>query len=118
MGRVGLCSGVLMDTTNSPNSGDCSYLMTGIWKAPSSGRNISSYADNGSDKIQHAIARADDFKEDEFNPIFSYGFGSYHPGVCPFLLGDGSVRALPVTTQFAVLEALSIMDDGIAVSLP
>jgi prepilin-type N-terminal cleavage/methylation domain-containing protein len=124
MGRVGRCES--NDTGppgyNRPNSGDCSYLMTGVWKSPSSGRNISSYDDmNGSPAytpLQFPIARSGDFKEDEYNPVRSYGFGSYHAGVCPFVIGDASVRMLSATMQFSVLEALSIMNDGVSVSLP
>ena len=114
MGRINKCD----DFGGDPftNSGDCSYLATGVWKSPSSGRNVSSMA--GANWLQHTIARAGDFKEDTDNPIFTYGFGSYHTGVCPFLLGDGSVHAFSATTTFSVLEAYSIMDDGIAVALP
>ena len=124
MGRLGKCDGTEGPPPgyNQPNSGDCSYLLTGVWKAPSSGRNISSFDDmNGLPAytpLQFTIARAGDFKEDDFNPIRSYGFGSYHPGICPFLIGDGSVRSLSSTSTFAVLEALSIMNDGISVSIP
>ena len=123
LGRVGICNGLQVGPAlNEPNSGDCSYLMTGVWKSPASGRNISSYDDGNGvppyTPLQHPIARSGDFKEDEFNPIRSYGFGSYHTGVCPFLLGDGSVHTFSSTTQFSVLEAYSIMNDGIAVSLP
>ena len=31
------------------------------------------------------------------------GFGGYHPGVCQFLLGDGSVRSVSSRTDPAVL---------------
>ena len=114
LGRLGLCN----DEGGDPftNSGDCSYLMTGVWKSPSSGRNVSSMA--GVNPLQHSIARSGDFKGPEHNPIFSYGFGSYHTGICPFLLGDGSVHAFSATTAFSILEAYSMMDDGRAVSLP
>lgn len=124
LGRVGLCDSTETGggARNQPNSGDCSYLMTGVWKSPSSGRNISSYDDaNGSppnSPLQHPIARSGDFRDDEDNPIRTYGFGSYHTGVCPFLLGDGSVQAISDTTAFSILEALSMMSDGKAVSLP
>ena len=123
LGRVGKCDSVEEGPAkNQPNSGDCSYLMTGVWKSPSSGRNISSFDDgNGSPPytpLQHPIARSGDFKEDNFNPIRTYGFGSYHTGVCPFAMGDGSVQMISSTATFNVLEALSIMDDGLAVSLP
>ncbi len=124
LGRVGICNETTTGgaAANQPNSGDCSYLMTGVWKSPSSGRNISSYDDhNGSPAytpLQHSIARANDFRDDDSNPIRTYGFGSYHTGVCPFLLGDGSVHNFSSTTQFSVLEAYSIMNDGNTVTLP
>ena len=124
IGRLGVCNGFEFDTTakNQPNSGDCSYLMTGVWKSPASGRNISSYDDQNGvppyTPLQHPIARANDFQDDNSNPIRTYGFGSYHPGVCPFLLGDGAVHMFPVATTFSILEAYSMMDDGFVVALP
>ncbi len=46
-------------------------------------------------------------------------FGSWHPGVCNFVFGDGAVRSLPVTTHPSrILVPLSIVDDGVVVSLP
>ena len=51
------------------------------------------------------------------------GFGSWHPGACNFLLGDGSVRALNVTTppgshaSKGPLLALSCVNDGGTVNL-
>jgi prepilin-type N-terminal cleavage/methylation domain-containing protein/prepilin-type processing-associated H-X9-DG protein len=43
-------------------------------------------------------------------------FGSYHPGVCNFLFGDGTVRSLAVDLPEATLGVLISRDDG--VSLP
>ena len=46
-------------------------------------------------------------------------FGSWHPGVCNFVLGDGSVRSFPTTTHpEKVLGPLSIVDDGASVAMP
>lgn len=39
-------------------------------------------------------------------------FGSYHTGVCQFVLGDGSVRALAVSLDTTVLGCLACRDDG------
>jgi prepilin-type N-terminal cleavage/methylation domain-containing protein len=39
-------------------------------------------------------------------------FGSYHPGVVQFALGDGSVRAIPVNISPAVLDLLAMRADG------
>lgn len=44
-------------------------------------------------------------------------FGSWHPGVCQFLLGDGSVRAISVTVPYdTVLRRLGDRRDGTSVS--
>lgn len=46
-------------------------------------------------------------------------FGSYHPGICHFLLGDGSVRSVAVTTPTnPILKAFSMVNDGASVALP
>ena len=124
LGRVGRCDATVDTSTghNQPNSGDCSYLITGVWRSPSSGRNVSSFDDmNGLPPftpLQFPIARAGDYKEDDFNPVRSYGFGSYHTGVCPFVFGDGSVQMISSTCPFNILEALSMMNDGVSVSIP
>ncbi len=41
-------------------------------------------------------------------------FGSYHPGFCNFLYGDGATRSLPITTPEALLSRLVVKDDGMA----
>lgn len=45
-------------------------------------------------------------------------FGSAHPGICTFLLGDGSVRSLAVSTSRTVLTALANPNDGSSVEVP
>ena len=48
-----------------------------------------------------------------------FRFGSWHPGVCNFLLGDGSVRSISHTTPSeTILYPLAHVSDGTAVSLP
>jgi prepilin-type N-terminal cleavage/methylation domain-containing protein/prepilin-type processing-associated H-X9-DG protein len=42
-------------------------------------------------------------------------FGSYHPGVCQFLFGDGSVRAIANNTNILTLQALADPVDGLVV---
>jgi prepilin-type N-terminal cleavage/methylation domain-containing protein/prepilin-type processing-associated H-X9-DG protein len=39
-------------------------------------------------------------------------FGSYHPGLCQFAFGDGSVRAVPVGTDPVLLGRLANIADG------
>jgi hypothetical protein len=45
-------------------------------------------------------------------------FGETHTGICNFLIGDGSVRGVSVTTSGDILADLSDVQDGKAVSLP
>ena len=45
-------------------------------------------------------------------------FGSAHPDICQFLLGDGSVRPVLVTTPERILRAFARVDDGETVTLP
>jgi prepilin-type N-terminal cleavage/methylation domain-containing protein/prepilin-type processing-associated H-X9-DG protein len=42
----------------------------------------------------------------------SPAFGSYHPGTCQFLMGDGSVRALATSTSPVILGLLAGIADG------
>jgi len=44
-------------------------------------------------------------------------FGSAHPSVCNFLVGDGSVQSLSTTSTHTHLRALADVSDGVAVSL-
>ncbi|MCF0234229.1 MAG: DUF1559 domain-containing protein, partial [Thermoguttaceae bacterium] len=47
-----------------------------------------------------------------------YYFGSWHSGVCNFLLGDGAVRAISVTAPGKVLGYFACVDDGNTAALP
>ncbi len=38
-------------------------------------------------------------------------FGSHHPGVCQFVMGDGHVRTIPVTLNTTILRMLVVRDD-------
>jgi prepilin-type N-terminal cleavage/methylation domain-containing protein/prepilin-type processing-associated H-X9-DG protein len=46
------------------------------------------------------------------------GLGSWHPGVCNFVMCDGSTHSLSVDIDQTVLEALTRRDDGEVVSVP
>ena len=39
-------------------------------------------------------------------------FGSYHPGICQFVLGDGSVRSIGVNIAPEILRLLVVRNDG------
>jgi prepilin-type N-terminal cleavage/methylation domain-containing protein len=42
----------------------------------------------------------------------SVSFGSYHPGICQFVMGDGSVRPLSTGTDPGILALLANIADG------
>jgi prepilin-type N-terminal cleavage/methylation domain-containing protein len=43
---------------------------------------------------------------------FNFQFGSYHPGICQFLMGDSSVRGIAVTISGNTLRLLALRADG------
>jgi len=51
-------------------------------------------------------------------PSGSVSFGSWHPGICNFLLGDGAVRAVNVSVKAAIIAQLTDTKDGNSVALP
>jgi len=44
--------------------------------------------------------------------FYARRFGSFHPGVCQFVMGDGSVRAVRNTIDGANLRRLAVRNDG------
>ncbi len=48
----------------------------------------------------------------------SYQFGSYHPGICQFVFGDGHVRPISAKTDTVLLGYLAQRSDGQFVTLP
>jgi hypothetical protein len=54
----------------------------------------------------------------DINVAFISQFGSWHPGICQFVLVDGAVRALPVTISPVLLGYLAQRDDGQAAAVP
>lgn len=110
-------------TSLMPFSADLSYLAAGNY-ATGSARNIRA---NGG-----ALAGPRDFEDDMYGSEYSsprtpdvpgtggtYGFGSWHPGACMFLMGDGAVRTFALTVDPQnVLIPLACVNDGKAVTLP
>jgi type II secretory pathway pseudopilin PulG len=137
LGRVGKCpSGDFTTLTASAditrNGSDCGYLQTGYRKSVNAGRALVAYEQWGDASLGfpngeyvYPICRASDFSETgnpthtKFHqPIRYIAFGSWHQGVCLFVLGDGSVRGVSVTTANPVLRAYAHCSDGNPVSLP
>ena len=116
-GRLEKCEPTMVGI-GVPNSGDCSYLTTGAWKSPSVARAFTAFTGDGVNFIQHALALPTHHAGDDQNPVYTYGFGSAHAGVCQFAIGDGSVHAVSVTTTYDILDAFANVADGKSVSLP
>ena len=124
---VGKCG-----TGNTTSDGDCSYLSTEQfgtvtafrqfttgWIEPggaSGGFLIGGHAGNAEFPLLKGNERAEPANQ---GSIYHHGFGSAHPGVCNFLLGDGSVQSISVTTPVnPILIAWGLVSDGMAVALP
>jgi hypothetical protein len=122
--RLGFCGGA--NTTDIiRNAGDCSFLVAGGLFDPgifvSSSRAIyfvsSTFTGGTMTPYELPLANPNDYPDGE--PRRDYGFGSYHPGICPFVMGDGTVRGVSVTTPVVpILYSLGAVADGKSVSLP
>ncbi len=113
--RMGLCDGSAPGATIPAEvfSGDCSYLSPGVWGINSMGRAFRTWGG------ELTLAKGPSaFSEDTYVPTHHYNFGSAHTGVCNFVIGDGSVQAVSVTTPHSVLASFAQVNDGKAVSLP
>ena len=120
------------DPVQSRLGGDCSYLQVGLRRTPFSARGLVQYEryDAGNSSINTEIVcpilRPSDFAKDDtpsphiplYHPLRTMAFGSWHPGVCQFVLGDGSVTSVSVTTSLSVLRAYAVVNDGGSASLP
>jgi prepilin-type N-terminal cleavage/methylation domain-containing protein/prepilin-type processing-associated H-X9-DG protein len=70
-----------------------------------------------SGSVESGIARGPE-DGDGLNVNSSPALGSWHPGVCNFLLADGSVRAIPVSVNQTMLSRLGNASDGQPLDLP
>jgi hypothetical protein len=93
------------------NHRDCSYLMSG--HAQTGVMNARTFMNKGANVL---LSRPQDASNGQDGT--SASFGSWHPGSCNFLLGDGAVVGLSVTTSATVLQALAQVNDGRPVALP
>jgi hypothetical protein len=108
--HLGICD--FPATSCNEKSGDCSYIFSGNnVLTPSNARTFQA----GSTFF--FLARPTDHETG--SPVTTYGFGSWHSGITPFLIGDGSVHYFSVTTPVEpILSPLARVDDGKAVNLP
>jgi len=102
IGKVNACSA-------ATGHWDCSYMTATAATFSLIGRSF----ENGAGGSL-PIVRPDDERNESM-----MSFGSYHPGVANFVLGDGSVRGISITTPAdTILYPLARADSGLAVSLP
>lgn len=91
---------------------DCSYLFADGNNELHIGRPASMAISQG------VIARSSFIGDTSGSPENDFSFGSFHPGICQFALGDGSVRGISVNTKPLTFCRLCDVQDGIAETLP
>jgi type II secretory pathway pseudopilin PulG len=114
--RLGRCSH--QDTGGvCAYAADCNYFTAGSgWNAAGSSRSFYGWSIN--DQLPIASMGDKIYERDDRGSLWHYGFGSSHPSVCQFAIGDGAVRSVSVTTVHNILVAFATVNDGKAVSLP
>jgi prepilin-type processing-associated H-X9-DG protein len=115
-------------SSNDPDMLDCSYINTGLSRTLSSARAIrrnipatTTVSDSNPSSWPAAnvngIHRVDEKTADNVH-WQDIGLGSYHPGACNLLFGDGTVHSMPPTTHVLIIGMLAFVFDGNAVQLP
>ena len=114
LGRLGLCTHIFgADFNSNTLSSDCSIFSNGNWSSAGFARSF-----DGWNNHKQTIFNPKDYNNGPEGPIHHYSFGSYHPGVCVFALGDGSVRSVSISTPHEILRAYSHVNDGMSLTLP
>jgi Tfp pilus assembly protein PilE len=119
--RLGKCG------SNAPNNlqtyrADCSFISFGAATRFSYARGVAigTYRNLAKGPDDPVFLPSDDSSSTSTapSPQNQYAFGSWHPGMCHFLIGDGSVRAVTVTVPGSLLEKFFRVSDGETVTLP
>jgi hypothetical protein len=101
--------------------GDCSILLIGEYRAPSTARIVRHRVPAGytwpsqwSDSQPGIVTpNIDGYVAHRYS-----AFGGVHNGVCNFLIGDGSIHGIPASINPGILAALGAVNDGVPASLP
>ncbi|MDR2755212.1 MAG: DUF1559 domain-containing protein [Planctomycetaceae bacterium] len=96
------------------NVGDNTYLTA--WDGGSGVVFTTRTFDDTGSGLRHIARSRDDITTTQDNGV-SY-FGSAHSSICNFLIGDGSVRGVSVTTSATLMRNLADVQDANPVSLP
>ena len=100
-------------------AGDCTYMTTGEHRAGGTRTMARRNSSSATTITWHRLTLPQELGRTATVAFSNLAFGSWHPGVCNFVLGDGSVRSFAVTTHPQnVLGPLSIVDDGASVMMP
>jgi len=122
LSMLGKCDSEGSTDLGQRRHGECAYFVTGDWSGCGGSRAIISTSWPGGNNYVDTfpICRPTDweFEKGWSTALHNYGFGSYHPDMCMFVFGDGSVRGISPTTPISILRALAVVDDGKVVSLP
>jgi prepilin-type N-terminal cleavage/methylation domain len=111
--RVGKCGAYWV------NQGDCSIFQISGRNAMGAARQIHENIRLASGPKDFEWKDADSGADATATPVSNYGFGSWHTGVCNFLMGDGSVQAISTTTPMdPILCSLADVSDGGSYALP
>jgi hypothetical protein len=113
--RVGKCNNDI-----NAERYDCSYLCIGDERFASPAR-CGTQWDNGlitnGPNSELYLRRPDEDPTSDY--LYRVGFGSFHPGISQFLIGDGSVSAVKITTPLIdVLLPYYNVNDGQQANFP
>jgi hypothetical protein len=119
LSRIGVSKTGSAGTVNQCFTADMTYLTTGRWAAGAA-RSIKSNLyrlASPSDEQENQDSSGTYINCVNANPDGGgrsghYGFGSWHPGICPFAMADGAVKAFPNTTSDTVIQAFGQVIDG------
>jgi len=106
---LGRCEEVGAPGTNRALLGDCSLWAGGSdWATPAYARSFNGHMETSS--ADRFIANGE--LQQAGNGEAQIHWGSTHPGIANFLMGDGAVRSIPVTIPTGALAITSSPNDG------
>ena len=108
-------------TSNTLFIGEKHVRVEDYGKVSAESQDVSIYNDNWPGTIARIVGSGPDGDYpitsggnsfDDLGPLRAAQFGGEHPGICNFVMGDGSVKGVAVTTDLEVLALLAMRDDG------